>query len=59
MLEPGTQRSTPAVGIGRPAMLTTRSNILGECYTCETWPVLLGGLVGVLAAVLIVRLLQK
>jgi len=59
MLEPGTRRSTPAVGIGKAAMLTTTTDILVECYTCETWPVLLGALVGVLAVVLVVGLLGK
>jgi len=46
-------------GIGRPTMLTTPTDILVECYTCETWPLLLGGLVSVLAAVLLVGLLRK
>jgi len=40
-------------------VLTTTTDILVECYTCETWPLLLGGLVSVLAAALIVGLLRK
>jgi len=40
-------------------MQTTATDILVECYSCETWPLLLGGLVAVLAVVLIVGLLRK
>jgi hypothetical protein len=40
-------------------MLTTTTDILVECYLCETWPLLIGALVGVLAAVLLVGVLRK